>query len=585
MNAFVDYALEYASRGWSVIPLAPKNKTCILNTWKPYQETIATEEEIRAWWKINPNANVAIVTGKVSGIFALDIDGEEGKAAISGRPMPVTPATRTGKGFHYIYKLPKDIEIRNSARKIGPGLDIRGEGGYIVAPPSIHSSGSTYEWLVQDYPAEAPEWLLKAILGGGEDESTPKSSGWVIQALKGVPAGQRDQTFVQLTGHWTRLGVPIEEQIELLKMQNERNVPPEPEKDFEALVKRIYANHKDKNKVTVVPQEWTSTASNILMQPPQPTRWLIEDLWTEESCGFIGGEPKTGKTWTGFEMAISIVSDSLVFGHFKVHKPGPVLYVAEEGNEEQIRSRLHKITAAKCVQAEYLDNFHLAIQKNVMVDIKEWQAALFDFCSRVQPRAVFLDPLVRIHSSGENQAEDMREVLQFLRSIQVNFHCSVIVIHHQRKPSKDDSSRTGQRLRGTGDLYAWLDSAIYLTKKLGEETVIGVEVEHRNAGEIQPFTLDQNIGEDEANIIYKESSLESVKALEMAKEFEKIILNMPENEILNKDLISKISANEQLKYKALGLLQTFKTVVKNPHVKRPDSSGKMRFQTVWLKVN
>jgi hypothetical protein len=583
-NPFIDHALEYLAQGWSVIPLAPKNKICILNTWKPYQYARATEEEIRSWWAINPEANIGIITGAISGIFALDVDGQEGLESLKGKALPPTPVTKTGKGNHYIFKLPKGFEIKNSARKIGPGLDIRGEGGYIVAPPSIHASGTKYEWLIQDYPAEAPEWLLNAIKEERPTESAAKSQDWIIQALRGIPKGQRDDTFTSLVGHWTNAGLSIEEQTEFLHMVNARCNPPETEKDFEALVKRIYARDSA-NKITTVPNGWTLSASTLLMQPPEPTKWLIEDLWTEESCGFIGGEPKTGKTWIGFDMAVSIVSNSPTLGHFKVHTPGPVLYVAEEGNEEQLRTRLHKITTAKSIQADALDDFHLAIQKNVMVDIKEWQTAIFDFCAKVKPRAVFFDPLVRIHSSGENQAEDMRKVLQFLRSIQVNFHCSVIVIHHQRKPSNDDTSRSGQKLRGTGDLYAWLDSAIYLKKKQGENTVIGVEIEHRNAGEVEPFTLDQNITEDEANIVYKEGSLADLQIMELAKKFEKIILEMPDSEIKNSDLVGKISGNEKLKYKALGLLQTFSTVEKCPHIKRPDRLGKMRDHTIWLKRN
>ena len=160
-NSLLKAALDYARRGWSVIPLRPSSKTPLID-WKPYQQRQATEEEIRSWWSRWPSANVGFVTGTISGVIVLDIDGPEGEAEIEKRGgLPQTLISRTGKGRHAIFRHPGGT-ISNSVREL-PGLDLRGDGGYIVAPPSIHPSGMRYEWEVRPDDvsfADPPAWLL-----------------------------------------------------------------------------------------------------------------------------------------------------------------------------------------------------------------------------------------------------------------------------------------------------------------------------------------------------------------------------------------------------------------------------------------
>jgi hypothetical protein len=150
-NKLLKAALEYADLGLSVIPIRSKSKKPILNSWRPYQKKRATEKQIRKWWEKWPSANIGIVTGKISGVVVLDFDFQNGgKESLekfveqSGGP-PETPIARTGNGIHLYYAHP-GVEIKNRAG-IFPGLDVRGDGGYIVAPPSTHPNGKRYKWL------------------------------------------------------------------------------------------------------------------------------------------------------------------------------------------------------------------------------------------------------------------------------------------------------------------------------------------------------------------------------------------------------------------------------------------------------
>jgi hypothetical protein len=148
-NKILEAALEYASEGLSVIPMNPKDKKPLIQ-WSPYQLERANEEQIRRWWEKWPDANVGIVTGHLSNTFVLDCDAPEGIEIIemNGGLPPTRVALTSYEGEfrkrHYYFNYP-EAEIRNSTKKL-PGLDVRGEGGYVVAPPSIHPSGVAYEW-------------------------------------------------------------------------------------------------------------------------------------------------------------------------------------------------------------------------------------------------------------------------------------------------------------------------------------------------------------------------------------------------------------------------------------------------------
>lgn len=128
-------------------------------------------DQIARWWDDYPNANIGLVTGKISGVFVLDVDGETGIASMAAlaeryEPLPPTRTIRTGGGRHYYFRHP-GVKIRTVARFCSdlPGLDSRGDGGYVVAPPSLHISGRRYEMDCQspDAIADAPVWLVDAI--------------------------------------------------------------------------------------------------------------------------------------------------------------------------------------------------------------------------------------------------------------------------------------------------------------------------------------------------------------------------------------------------------------------------------------
>lgn len=177
MPSPVDWALQYAALGWRVLALHniepdwrcschkadcaspgkhPRNARGVLGA-------SANPETIQVWFNAWPQANVGIATGPASGLWVLDLDVKPGKNGIESmkaweaqnKPIPTTAAVRTGSGgLHLYFKYPQTKVIGNRTN-ILPGVDCRGEGGYVVAPPSNHASGGVYEWINEDAIADA----------------------------------------------------------------------------------------------------------------------------------------------------------------------------------------------------------------------------------------------------------------------------------------------------------------------------------------------------------------------------------------------------------------------------------------------
>jgi len=163
----LDFALKYASQGWAVFPahsIQHGECTCGNPTCGPagkhpmvaggFKAASTDPDTVQQWWTNWPEANVAIATGSVSGLLILDVDvgaDKQGEAALKRLeaetgPLPREAVVRTGSGGWHIYMQMPDQPVGGSASKLGPNLDVRANGGYVIAPPSIHKSGNHYTW-------------------------------------------------------------------------------------------------------------------------------------------------------------------------------------------------------------------------------------------------------------------------------------------------------------------------------------------------------------------------------------------------------------------------------------------------------
>ncbi len=162
LSHFGRAALAYARRGVPVFPCWPGVKAPI--TPHGFKDATTDPATIICWWTEHPNANIGIPTGPASGIFVLDADVESGGLeALEGLPeLPPTTRVRTGGGgLHFYWKYPEGQSIRNGPGSLDPRLHVRGDGGYILAPPS--KTAGPYEIEAKLPAAPAPEWLLEQL--------------------------------------------------------------------------------------------------------------------------------------------------------------------------------------------------------------------------------------------------------------------------------------------------------------------------------------------------------------------------------------------------------------------------------------
>jgi hypothetical protein len=163
-------AMRYAGRGIPVFPLRHRDKIPL--TPHGFLDATADSGQVFAWWRSWPMGNIGIPTGPASGLLVVDLDGAEGLASWAKLEAEHgwvdTLTVLTGRGRHLWFTYPAGCELGNSKDRLGPHVDTRGRGGFIVAPPSVHPTGQLYRWASDMHPGpngaqEPPVWLLEAL--------------------------------------------------------------------------------------------------------------------------------------------------------------------------------------------------------------------------------------------------------------------------------------------------------------------------------------------------------------------------------------------------------------------------------------
>ena len=231
----INDALSYYPLKWSIIPTKRDKRPLI--PWSKYQKEIPSEDTLKKWWADYQDANMAVVTGRVSGIVVIDIDGPLGEVAYKSLfgEIHKTVRQKTGKegAYHLVFRYPKDGsgKLGNSARQ-AEEIDCRGDGGYILIAPSIHPSGRIYEWVID--PRDSPDDLMdlppdvRTYFWPSDTSKPAEKVPLDVQGLlMGVEEGKRDDACTRLAGHYLRVFAGDMRQTEqVLELWNTRNSPP-----------------------------------------------------------------------------------------------------------------------------------------------------------------------------------------------------------------------------------------------------------------------------------------------------------------------------------------------------------------------
>lgn len=248
----LEWALEYLRLGLSVIPVAKDKKPLV--QWKNFQTIPATPEQVQSWWLQYPDCNVGIVTGQLAGITAVDVDSKVELQYVKKLVPATVPRFTTGRGGQYLFKWNGE---GNTVKVHGRDIDIRGEGGFSVAPESVHSNGSVYKWIV---PFSRQELTTMP----GELKPRIIESVQQTQALT-FEQGTRDADLFHVAVRLRKGGMEKEECLAVLIKQGQACNPPVDERTCRDKVNSAYKN-------------LTATSPNTSLQPHQTSPDLTFDM-------------------------------------------------------------------------------------------------------------------------------------------------------------------------------------------------------------------------------------------------------------------------------------------------------------------
>ena len=247
----VDHALGYARRGLSVFPCVPGQK--VPATKHGFKDATLNPQTIESWWRSWGECNIGVATGEISVILVLDIDtkkkdGEKELRQLEAQhgELPATVESVTpGGGRHIFFRWP-GWPVKCSQGEFAAGIDVRGDGGYAILPPSIHPTGRRYFWSVDAANAfvDAPQWVLdrlKATAAAAPTAGSPTPvDAWRRLVADGVDEGQRNAAVAKIAGLLLRRYVdPVVTLDLLIAWDVSRCRPPLGEREITYIVNSI----------------------------------------------------------------------------------------------------------------------------------------------------------------------------------------------------------------------------------------------------------------------------------------------------------------------------------------------------------
>jgi hypothetical protein len=350
----LEYALNCARRGWSVFPVYwVEDGDCSCSklncsdagkhpmTKHGLKAATIDAQAIRAWWQQYPDANIGIATGAPSGLAVIDIDPRHGGDASLRElekkhgPLPDGPRVRTGGGGEHLYFSHPGGSLK-SLVGLRPGLDVRGDGGYVVGPGSNHLSGKTYMWKQGRTPAKLslpliPDWLHELGTNGRSPQHQQQPNIAII------PDRQRNSTLASLAGTMRNRGMsPAAIEAALLQENRLRCRPPLGDSEVSRIAASIgrYAPGQSVSSASLLPARTPASlvfynGSEIENAIAEKVPWVVEPYIAVGAMTDLSGKVKlAGKTTLALDMIRNVTQGTDFLGQ-KTDK-GPVVYLTEQ---------------------------------------------------------------------------------------------------------------------------------------------------------------------------------------------------------------------------------------------------------------
>lgn len=492
------YARLYAKHGFRIFPLIPRDKRPL--TKSGFKDATDELASIERWWIANTRAGIGLPTGKVNGIIVVDLDPRNTPADVDrdgvehqrdawqmahdlfGETLPDTWIVETpGGGLHFYFRHPGE-HVLPGLKGWKPGIDVKSDGGYVCAPPSIHPNGGVYTWTQAPDAgvplAELPEFVYAAM-----QERQRKT---VERELAGpttgkIPAGNRNDALASLAGTMQRRGMDPEAILAALLAENQAKCePPLPEAEVVNVVASISRYEPDEQvepskviKPTVTLE--IDSISELLNEPP-PIDWLIPKRLARGDCALIVGPPGSGKSWITLDIAISGALGHPILSHWEIDRPIKVMYVDEENPRDEVNRRLWCIFNATVSNGARPDAreevasrlfIYRPCQGFTFRERDGYLASLARQVSQIEPDLIVFDSVTAVSGiTDENKATEVRgffhDKLYPLRRVA---NSAILCVHHSNKRAYETEgnvsvTQDGQ-IRGSIDYLAAVDSCLF----------------------------------------------------------------------------------------------------------------------------
>ena len=420
-----------AGRGWHILPVQARGKLPLVKGWP--EDATSDIAQLEVWQQQHPACNWGLATGTASGLVVIDVDGAEGRASLAdlerqGFTLPATLTVTTGRtdgGEHRYYRLPSGVDIRNDQNgKIGAHVDVRGTGGFVVCPPSIHASGRQYHFIAPSaLVADLPGWVIERLT-----VRPPMPTATAQASSQAVGKGSRTKRLVSLAGTMHRCGMSLEAITAALLAENATFAPPLPEARVRTIAADIVKRYPAGESA---PQAGNSLnlvgLGELLSRPSVPVDFVLQGRLVAGSVSIVASKPKVGKSTLARNLALCIAR-GLPFLGWPV-KRGPVLYLALEERAEDVAADFRAMGATGSEEVQISG-------AGTVLDV-------VTILQERQPVLLVVDPLFRlVRIQDGNSYAETYSALGPLIDVARETGTHILCLHHSSKLAKAEAIDT-----------------------------------------------------------------------------------------------------------------------------------------------
>lgn len=447
----MEFALAYSRNGFAVFPCRPGDKQP-LGSLVPNGCLDATTDAdtIRGWWTKCPNANIGIPTGKKNGLGVIDLDGQEGINSGNRLKLLSSITTFTGLGKQLFFE-DHEGKLKNSVKKIAPGLDTRGEGGYVIVPPSLHPNGKRYTWMEQPLSRKGLPQLPQRFIETSVQVPTlsgstiRKADSWIATALEEMKKGHVHNNLISILGKFRVHNFSEQDTLKLLEapaLQGgmESSV-------LAAKIAEIWQRYQP--GPTIQGPSRSETIDTFLKDIKEP-EWICKPFIAKRSIGFVVGLPATLKTWLCIDLSVESARENGIWlGLFPVTKC-KILFIDQERWKGETQRRFSSVIAAKGLDRTSLTNqLYLKSGTTIRLNLDSSYQAFRTELLEMRPDLVIVDSFATFHTLPENDRTEIQKVLECIKELRNEIGCTFLFINHENKSAYPSGEPSGIPTMGT----------------------------------------------------------------------------------------------------------------------------------------